>query len=119
MSPKSSAARIAAQTTTGYVVVVADSSTIGSSSALPDAAWIAARIHQDLGDTPEGASMNFPPGVLELFACPRCQSRLRLDDAESELVCTGPDCGLAYPIRNGIPVLLVDEARPKTAADPA
>ena len=31
------------------------------------------------------------------------------DDAASELACTG--CGLAYPVRDNIPVLLVDEAR--------
>jgi Protein of unknown function (DUF1638) len=43
----SSAARIGAQATTGGVVVVADRTTIGSSSALPDAARIAARIRQD------------------------------------------------------------------------
>jgi Pterin binding enzyme len=47
----SSAARIGAQTTTGGVVVVADRTTIGSSSALPDAAWIAARIRQDPAGT--------------------------------------------------------------------
>ena len=33
----------------------------------------------------------------------------RLDDEASELVCTA--CGLAYPVRDDIPVLLVDEAR--------
>ncbi len=48
MSRRSSAARIGAQTATGGVAVVADSSAIGSSSALPDAFWITARIHQDL-----------------------------------------------------------------------
>jgi len=41
------AARIGAETTTGCVIVVANSTDIGSSSALPDAAWITARIHQD------------------------------------------------------------------------
>jgi hypothetical protein len=51
VSHESSAARIGAQTTTGGVVVVANSSAIGSSSALPDAAWITARIHQDPRDT--------------------------------------------------------------------
>jgi uncharacterized protein YbaR (Trm112 family) len=34
---------------------------------------------------------------------------LRVDDAASELVCTG--CGYAYPVRDGIPTLLIDEAR--------
>jgi hypothetical protein len=51
VSRRSSAARIGAQATTGRVVVVANRTTIGSSSALPDAAWFAARIHQDLRDT--------------------------------------------------------------------
>jgi len=53
-APRSSAARIGVQTATGGVVVVADRSAIGSSSALPDAAWTAARIHQDLGATTHG-----------------------------------------------------------------
>jgi hypothetical protein len=51
VSPNPSAARIGAQTTTGGVVVGADSSAIGASSALPDAAWIPDRIHQESGDT--------------------------------------------------------------------
>ena len=41
--------------------------------------------------------------------CPACRSALRADEAAEELVCTG--CGLAYPVRDDIPVLLVDEAR--------
>jgi uncharacterized protein len=47
--------------------------------------------------------------LLEIIVCPSCRSGLRVDDAASELVCTG--CGLAYPVRDNIPVLLVDEAR--------
>lgn len=53
--------------------------------------------------------MRLDPALLEILACPACRSELRVDDAASELVCTG--CGLAYPVRDGIPVLLVDEAR--------
>jgi uncharacterized protein len=53
--------------------------------------------------------MNLDPALLEILACPACRSSLRVDDVASELVCTG--CGLAYPVRDDIPVLLVDEAR--------
>ena len=65
--------------------------------------------------------MNLDPALLEILACPRCHAALRADDAAAELVCTG--CGLAYPVRDDIPVLLVDEARtpdgrPVADADP-
>ena len=49
--------------------------------------------------------------LLELLACPQSRHPLRHDVAAAELVCTDAGCGLAYPIRDGIPVLLVDEAR--------
>ncbi|MGW1158534.1 Trm112 family protein [Streptomyces sp. NPDC002513] len=51
--------------------------------------------------------MPLEAGLLEILACPACHAPLKEED--SELVCTG--CGLAYPVRDGIPVLLVDEAR--------
>ena len=53
--------------------------------------------------------MNLDPKLLEILACPNCRSELRVDDAASELVCTG--CAYAYPVRDDIPVLLIDEAR--------
>ena len=53
--------------------------------------------------------MNLDPALLEIIVCPDCRGALAADDAASELVCTG--CGLAYPVRDDIPVLLVDEAR--------
>lgn len=55
--------------------------------------------------------MNLDPGLLEILACPKCHAALRVDDAATELVCTGGECGLAYPVRDDIPVLLIDEAR--------
>ncbi|MEV6109516.1 Trm112 family protein [Streptomyces sp. NPDC051940] len=48
-------------------------------------------------------------GLLEILACPACHAPLT--DGETELVCTSDTCGLAYPVRDDIPVLLVDEAR--------
>jgi uncharacterized protein len=53
--------------------------------------------------------MKLDPMLLEILACPACHGQLRVDDAAAELVCT--QCGLAYPVRDDIPVLLVDEAR--------
>jgi uncharacterized protein len=51
------------------------------------------------------------PLLLEILACPRCHSTLRVDDEAQELVCTSDSCGLAYPVRDDIPVMLIDEAR--------
>ncbi|MBB4933904.1 hypothetical protein F4561_004724 [Lipingzhangella halophila] len=47
--------------------------------------------------------------LLEILACPKSKAPLRYDDETDELVCD--ESGLAYPVRDGIPVLLVDEAR--------
>lgn len=49
------------------------------------------------------------PKLLELLVCPLTKSRLRHDREANELVCE--KAGLAYPIRDGIPIMLVSEAR--------
>lgn len=51
--------------------------------------------------------MNIDPALMEIIVCPSCRAELRALDQELE--CTG--CGLVYPVRDDIPVLLVDEAR--------
>ncbi len=50
------------------------------------------------------------PRLLELLVCPLTKQVLRYDRARQELVSEA--AGLAYPIRDGIPIMLVDEARP-------
>jgi uncharacterized protein YbaR (Trm112 family) len=57
------------------------------------------------------SATSFDSTLLEILACPSSRDPLRLDEAADELVCTGEQCGLAYPIRDGIPVLLIDSAR--------
>ncbi len=55
--------------------------------------------------------MNIDPQLLSIIVCPACHGELvpEVVDGADELVCQG--CGNAYPVRDDIPVLLVDEAR--------
>jgi uncharacterized protein YbaR (Trm112 family) len=51
------------------------------------------------------------PWLLELLVCPRCRGELRYEtEPEESLVC--PACRLRYEVRDNIPILLIDEARP-------
>ena len=59
--------------------------------------------------------------LLDILACPSCRKPVALndaapgDDVQAWLVCTA--CGLQYPVRDGIPIMLIDEARhPKEGA---
>lgn len=53
------------------------------------------------------------PWLREILRCPQCRAELRDETgpAGPELVCTNAQCGLAYRFDDGIPVLLIDEAR--------
>lgn len=61
--------------------------------------------------------MKLDPVLLEILVCPDCKGSLTVDHDHDELICN--ECGLIYPVRDDIPVMLVDEARrpePKAAA---
>lgn len=47
--------------------------------------------------------------LLEILVCPQSKAPLVFDAKKQELICK--ESGLAYPVRDGIPVLLVEEAR--------
>jgi uncharacterized protein YbaR (Trm112 family) len=49
------------------------------------------------------------PKLLEILVCPLTKGPLRYDKEKQELI--SQKAGLAYPIRDGIPIMLVDEAR--------
>ena len=49
------------------------------------------------------------PKLLEILVCPLTKGPLRYDRQAQELI--SEEAGLAYPIRDGIPIMLVDEAR--------
>jgi len=47
--------------------------------------------------------------LLDILACPKCKKSVRYNDDQTALRCDA--CQLAYPIRDDIPVMLVDEAK--------
>ena len=49
------------------------------------------------------------PRLLEILVCPMTKTRLRYDEAAQELISDA--AGLAYPIRDGVPIMLIEEAR--------
>ena len=53
--------------------------------------------------------MSLDPALLAILVCPLTRTSLRYDEANQELVSEA--AGLAYPIRNGTPVLIAEEAR--------
>ena len=48
--------------------------------------------------------------LLEILACPKCKGDITLNEKEDGLICE--TCRLLYPIRDGIPVMLIDKAIP-------
>ena len=47
--------------------------------------------------------------LLEILACPKCKGDIRISEDESGLICDR--CKLLYPIKDGIPIMLIDEAK--------
>lgn len=54
--------------------------------------------------------MKLADELLDILACPQCKGGLTVDEKNERLVC--PACQLAYPVRDDIPVMLLDEAQP-------
>ena len=62
----------------------------------------------ETNETPPAAAVD--PRLLELLVCPLTKGPLHYDRKRGELI--SESAGLAYPVRDGIPIMLVDEARP-------
>lgn len=54
--------------------------------------------------------MTLSEQLLAILVCPKCKGELEYRDKESTLVCQA--CRLCYPVREGIPIMLIDEATP-------
>ena len=63
--------------------------------------------HGGTGTTPGNTGVD--PRLLEILVCPLTKGPLRFDREHMELI--SDRAGLAYPIRDGIPIMLPDEAR--------
>jgi len=61
--------------------------------------------------------MTLAPELLEILVCPLTRTQLRYDAGAAELISDAAQ--LAYPVRGGVPVLLVEEARPLAGVDQA
>lgn len=48
--------------------------------------------------------------LLEILACPKCKGDIHLNNTGDGLICD--KCRLIYEIRDGIPIMLIDEAKP-------
>jgi uncharacterized protein len=46
------------------------------------------------------------PELLKILACPKCKGEVKLD--KDKITCK--ECGLKYPIKDGIPVMIIEEA---------
>lgn len=65
---------------------------------------------EDLIPRVERPSGTVDPRLLEILVCPLTKTRLSFDPARQELVSRA--ARLAFPVRDGIPIMLADEARP-------
>ena len=52
--------------------------------------------------------MSLSPQLLAILVCPKCKGTLEYRESDAALVCH--QCRLSYPVRDGIPIMLIDEA---------
>lgn len=62
-----------------------------------------------MSDASQKAEAEIDPKLLEILVCPQTRGPLVYDRAKGELI--SKKAGLAYPIRDGVPIMLIDEAR--------
>jgi uncharacterized protein YbaR (Trm112 family) len=62
--------------------------------------------HIDLGEI----FMAISQELLDILACPKCKGDIHLNDTQDGLICD--HCKLLYEIRDDIPIMLIDEAKP-------
>jgi len=59
--------------------------------------------------------MTISKELLEVLACPQCKGDIRLNERQDGLICE--KCRLVYEIKDGIPIMLIEEAKPWNEGD--
>ena len=54
--------------------------------------------------------MTIPKDLLDIMVCPKCKGQIKLTEEEDGLVCEA--CKLLYPINDGIPMMIIEDAKP-------
>ena len=54
--------------------------------------------------------MTLAPQLLEILVCPKCKGKLEYREQDAVLICHTDK--LSFPVRDGIPIMLIDEAAP-------
>ena len=54
--------------------------------------------------------MAVSPELIEILRCPKCKEKVVINAEQTSLRCVNPECRLVYPVRDDIPVMLIDEA---------
>ena len=60
-----------------------------------------------------GSIMVISPELLEILACPKCKGDIYLNETKDGLICE--KCRLVYEIKDDIPIMLIEEAKPLPA----
>ena len=60
--------------------------------------------------------MTISKELLEILACPKCKGEIILNEGQDGLICHS--CKLLYEIREDIPIMLIDEAKPLASSPP-
>ncbi len=54
--------------------------------------------------------MALSPELLEILRCPKCKSKVELKPDGNALKCVNAECSLVYPVKDDIPVMIIEEA---------
>jgi len=57
--------------------------------------------------------MGISQDLLDILACPKCKGEIYLNESKDGLICD--QCRLKYEIKDDIPIMLIDEAKPLTS----